>query len=173
MQFGVFTKRQIIRMADAELFAELAQGIEEGIVSTSPSSLTKLYQKYDESFFRDMDYGNAISEAIEFISAEMGELRNTYMMKPYALHSLVFSLMYNAGRVPALNYEDEFPEPRGRFAVNASAAQLCLLELAQAHETKDTSERFAEYVWGCSGGTNRANRRAARVKAILRCLQRS
>ncbi len=58
----------------------------------------------------------------------------------------------------------------GNFAANPSSAAERLLTLAQAHEAKELEGPFGKYVWGASAGTNRINRRLARVSAILRAL---
>jgi len=51
-EWGVFTTRQIVRMADAAFIADLVLALEEGIVSTSDKKLHSLYSKYDSSFPR-------------------------------------------------------------------------------------------------------------------------
>lgn len=167
--FGVFTSRQIVRMADAELIADCTLAIERGVVSTSPTDLTSIYKKYDDYSEHSGQYLLAIQDAIQFIATELEILRGTHMMKPYALHSLITSLVHCRRGIDAIS-ERLGTEPLGRYAVRAEQAASNLLALAQAHEAKEEEGPYATYVWGCAGGTNRAPRRTARVAAILRAL---
>lgn len=169
VEFGVFTSRQIVRMSDAELLTDCILAMERGIVSTSASDLRGLYKRYDDNFPAAADYRTCLEEAFQFIAAELGNLRKTFMMKPYALHSLVTALIHCRYGIPAIE-EQLYVPSIGQFAANGPQAAETLLALAQAHETKDSEGPYATYVWGCIGGTNRAPRRTARVAAILRAL---
>jgi hypothetical protein len=102
-------------------------------------------------------------------TSDLEGLRKTHMMKPYALHSLVTSLIHCKYGIEQIARNWNVP-PLGRFATNTPRAAENLLALAQAHEAKEEEGPFATYVWGCLGGTNRAPRRIARVAAILRAL---
>jgi hypothetical protein len=42
LNWGVLTSKQVVRMADAELIADVVLAIEEGIVSTSPAKLAAI-----------------------------------------------------------------------------------------------------------------------------------
>lgn len=169
VQFGVFTDRQILRMADADLLSDSVLAMERGVISTSEGDLRALYRRYDENFLDADDYALRLEETFQFIGGALEPLRNSHMMKPYALHSLVTGLIHCRFGIPAIAEAWEV-EPTGRFAVNAAAALEGLLALAQAHEAKEEDGPYATYVWGCLAGTNRAPRRTARVAAILRAL---
>jgi len=167
--FGVFTRRQIVRMADAELLAECILAVEKGIISTSSSNLKELYEKYDEDFQLISEYDNYLSTAIDFIISELEPLRNTYLMKPYALHSLITALIHCRYGIAEISNTLNI-EPIGVFTNNSQRARASLLELARAHETKELDGPHSDYVWGASGGTNRLPRRMARILAILNAL---
>ena len=91
------------------------------------------------------------------------------MMKPYALHSLVTSLIHCRYGINEITRQWQVPAT-GKFAIDPVQAADTLLALAQAHEAREEEGPCATYVWGCLGGTNRAPRRTARVAAILRAL---
>lgn len=169
IEFGVFTQRQIVRMADAELISECVLSIERGIISTSASDLTKLYKAYDETFQNAADYYSVLRSTFDFIIAELGELRNTHMMKPYALHSLVTALIHAQFGIEQI--KDEFGVQRpAHFVPNRQQAVNNLLALAQAHEAKEVDGDYNRYVWGCEAAVNRAPRRYARTMSILKAL---
>ncbi|WP_281820880.1 DUF262 domain-containing protein [Sphingobium sp. BS19] len=168
-EYGVFTPRQIVRMSDAELVSDCVLAIEEGIVSTSDKALSGLYQRYDEDYPEIDTHRRYIVSAVEYIIAEFGKLRGTHMMKPYALHSLITAMIHAKYGIPPIA-EMTQTHSIGNFAANPSSAAERLLTLAQAHEAKELEGPFGKYVWGASAGTNRINRRLARVSAILRAL---
>ncbi|RYF49464.1 MAG: DUF262 domain-containing protein [Cytophagaceae bacterium] len=168
-EYGVFTARQIVRMSDAELVADCILAIESGITSTSEKDLSDLYNKYDELYLNSDQHRLYISSSIEFIINNFSNLRNTYMMKPYALHSLITALMHARYGIPAVEAILQAGSI-GTFASNSQDAAGRLLALAQAHEAKEIGGPYGKYAWGASAGTNRVNRRIARVAAIARAL---
>lgn len=166
VEFGVFTDRQIVRMADAELISECVLAMERGIISTSSTDLTKLYRSHDESFPEAGEYSGKLRETFSFISGTLGDLRGTHMMKPYALHSLVTALIIARWGIQAV-HDDFDVEPIGSFVFDGNAARHNLMALAQAHEAKELDGKYGQYVWGCNAATNRSPRREARVMSIL------
>ena len=169
IEFGVFKERQILRMADAAFIADCILAIERGIVSTNASDLNKLYRMYDEEFDESNQYTHIISETFKFIMENFADLRNTHMMKPYALHSLFTALVHARFGIDAIK-NDIGMESIGIFATDARRAEEQLMEMAQAHEAKEEEGAFAKYVWGCMSTTDRKVRRTARVKSILNAL---
>jgi len=168
-EYQVFTSRQIVRMADAELLTDCVLALERGIVSTSPSDLRSVYKNHDDSYNDAPAVAAQIKDAVHFISVELGELRGSHLMKPYALHSLIVALIHARHRIPSMENQisGDFSH---RYCVNSEQAAANLVELAEAHEAKEVDGPHARYVWGCLGGTNRSGRRAARVTAILSAL---
>ncbi|QFT62723.1 hypothetical protein FIU91_07265 [Roseivivax sp. THAF30] len=169
VEYGVFSNRQIVRMSDAAFISDCIVAMEKGIVSASPKDLTALYRKYDVEFDPAAEYHKKITEAFNFISENLATLRKTFMMKPYALHSLITALIHSRYGIPSITEEWDAPSI-GRFATNPHEAERMLLELAQAHEAKEEEGIHGRYVWGCLSTTDRKIRRTARVAAILRVL---
>lgn len=169
VEFGVFTNRQIVRMLDAELLTDCVLAIERGVVSTSPIDLRSLYKNYDDDFPQSERYHELIEDVFRYIIENFGDLRQTHMMKPYALHSLVTAMIHCKYGIETIEREWNVA-PLGQFAYDPQQAAENLLALAQVHEAKEVDGPFATYVWGCLAGTNRAPRRTARIAAILRAL---
>ncbi len=89
VSFGIFTEKQIIRMLDAEFLCEIVIAMEEGIVSSTPKSLNDIYKKYDVNFERRDAIFLTIRDVFEFIWTELEPLRNSFMMKPYAVQVML------------------------------------------------------------------------------------
>ncbi len=167
VEFGVFTTKQITRMGDASLIADWILALERGVISTSASDLNALYKKYDEDFENAALYREIILSTIDYITENLGELRRSHMMKPYALHSLFTALVHNRYGIAAIEREWKV-WPIGDFADSNVPVASVLGEMAAAHEGKDTEGPHKKYVWGCLSTTDRRPRRTARVAAILR-----
>ena len=170
LEFGVFTRRQIVRMADAELLTDCILAMENGIVNTTPTLLENIYQIYDGEFREEEEVVERFREVFHFISEHFFELRKSHMMKPYSLYSLITAMVHSRYGIPALCEQLKIESKTGKFCEDPEDASSLLLALAQAHEAKESEGPDARYVWGCLGGTNRATRRTARIEAIFNAL---
>ena len=170
VEFGIFTNRQIVRMADAELLSEMILALEQGVVSSSEKILFNLYKKYDVNFDQESAYRTRIKEFFEYLVSHFGELRNSFLMKPYVVHSLFCACMHNKYGLEGVNKKIGL-DPIGSLGKDVEKALISLQTLSMAHEGKDLEGEFGEYVWGCSGGTNREPRRVARVKYLALALR--
>ena len=81
-EFGIFTNRQTVRMADAELIAELVLAFERGITSSNNTALSGVYKMYDIEFPQEELYSGQIAEAFDFVLNYLGGERGTHLMKP-------------------------------------------------------------------------------------------
>ncbi|MCX5689573.1 MAG: DUF262 domain-containing protein [Planctomycetota bacterium] len=171
-QFGVFTNRQMVRMADQELLAETYAFTKQGVFSSSPKLLRNLYKSGDVEFVDGSAFALQVDEAVKFVAQRFPLLRQTFMMKPYAFYTLLCALIFNRYGIEAgaLGLEDR-RESQGAFAGNPHHAETRLLALASAHESKETAGLYQEYVTGCAGGTNRSIQRTLRLKHVLAALQ--
>ena len=170
IEHGIFTNRQVVRMADSELLAEMILSIEKGIVSSSNKVLSGLYARYDKQFREEKAYFSLIDEAFDFIISELAELRRTHLMKPYVIHALFCALIHNKHGLPGVS-EKIGLQPIGQLTGDLQTAVQSLEALSGAHETRATEGEFSEYVWSCSGGTNREARRVIRVKYLCKALR--
>jgi hypothetical protein len=169
LEFNVFTSRQQVRMADAEFIAECVQAFQSGIVSSSPKSLDALYKNFDDDFPDSSNFRSYFLDAANFISSDLSQLRGSYMMKPYAIQSLIIALTHARFRLPSIDAQLEL-SPQPPLSRIRPDADERLMALASAHEAKESEGPAALYVWGCSGGTNRAGRRLGRLIPICSAL---
>ena len=169
LEYNVFTKRQMLRMADSEFLTECVLAMERGIISTGPRDLQSMYQKYDDRFNDAALYRDQIKFAIEYVRDHFFALRRSHMMKPYALLSLLTAIIHARYEIPALSQQVDI-DRTGSVSQDRNGASELLLALAEAHEAKDDSDAYAQYTWGCSAATNRAGRRLARILGGFRAL---
>lgn len=169
-EWKVLSSRSIVRMEDAEFFAEIVLAFRDGIRSSSNKQLRDLYGQYDEQFDEAAEWEGRIEEIFAFIQAELSPIQNSYMTKSYAFLSLITSLAHNKWGIPGFEEETGIA-PIGTFVLDAGMAVEAVLELASAHETKDTEGKHKDYVDACKGGSNRVKQRTVRVSSICIALR--
>lgn len=169
LEYNVFTKRQMLRMADAEFLSDCILAMERGIINTNPVDLQSIYKKYDDQFSSAEFYRERIRFAIEYVRDHFFALRKSHMMKPYALLSLLTAIIHARFEIPALSKQINIGRT-GNVSLDPNRASELLLALAEAHEAKDDSTEYARYTWGCSAATNRAGRRLARILGVFHAL---
>lgn len=100
---GIFTPKQILRMAEAEFISELLLAMEEGIRAGSKAVIDKCYKDYDDVFPHRKIHEKRFRETIDIIGGILGpdisqlEFRATRLF--YPLFCAVFHLKF---RLPKL-----------------------------------------------------------------------
>jgi hypothetical protein len=164
-EWEVLTARQIVRMGDAEFIADLTMAFEQGVVNTSKTNLQAMYRKYDDAFESAQQYEAKIAEVLSFIAESLSSLRGSYMTRPAAFFALCCALYHNKYGIP--RFMPEGAAPIGRFHTRPiDEVTRTLLNMAAAHETKDTAA-YPIYVKAMREGSNRATQRADRISQIL------
>ena len=168
--WGIFTTRQIVRMADAAFIADLVLALEDGVISTSDKKLHALYSKYDSSFPQAEEIELSLRNIFGVITQELSAIQGSYMTKPFALHALFCAIYHNMVGLKGFQ-EISNIHPIGKpLNCSPERASSNLLELAAAHESKDAS-RFPMYVEAMSAGSNRERQRIDRVIMLCRALR--
>ncbi len=171
-EFEVLTEKQIVRMADSELLADLTDILARGIKNRQPAAMTRLYKENDEDFEHEDDYEEKLTETLDFIRTELSELAGSFMMKSYAFYSLVAGLLHNRYGVPDDNEGNRLEyNSTGTFCSAKSKALKNLLTLAEAHEERDDDGDYADYVEACMSTTHRIAQRTTRTNWVLAALQ--
>ena len=170
VNFNILTNRQIVRMADAELIAEMVLSLEYGIISTSPKLLTDLYHRNDERFENETEYEGLIREFFDFVAQQLTDFKTSYLMKAYTIHTLFCACVHNKRGLIDPNSEIGV-EPIGRFYFDLDVARDQLRELSIAHESKDLDGAFKDYVLAVEGATTRKPSRLKRVQFLAKALR--
>jgi hypothetical protein len=169
VDWGILSSRQVIRMVDAELVADLALAVQEGVTSTSPKKLNDLYKTNDVSFPDRGLFNERVGETLAFVRSSMSFVQKTYLTKPHLFHSLVCALIQNKWGLPKSDASINLP-PIGAYWTSEPVARDHLVRLALAYEEKDLS-RYNEFVKACSEGGNRAPQRTTRIRWLCLALR--
>ncbi len=167
-EFELLTRKQLIRMADAEFITELALVLDRGITNKSESSLRAMYAHNDTDYPGASDARSRIGEFFEVLSGAFSPLRGTFIMKPYVLHSLFCAMVGKKYGFP--NSSEIGIEMVGSYYTKLTKTLENLSSLAYAHETQEVEGRYRNYVEACMSTTHRIAQRVARTRAIAEAL---
>lgn len=86
---GVFNRRDIIRMSDTKLYAEIIYTLLNGFVTTKAAQIDALYKRFNTTFDRESEFlaflGAGIDNAIPYVASGERELARGYMFQSLAL----------------------------------------------------------------------------------------
>lgn len=163
---GIFSEKQIIRMADTKLLAEVCDAFIHGITTTDKRILDKLYKVRDKEFLEEEEFGERLTTAIDELS-EWTDILGSNLTKPYIFYSLLLAVTHLRKTVDSLS--QEFPSPEiEEFDLNAVAANLSLL--SEALENPDEAGEFGAFVKACTSKTNVRDQRKTRFQWLCRAL---
>jgi hypothetical protein len=166
IKLGVFTEKQLSRMADSALFSDIVFTFSVGIKSASDASLDKFYSDNDSNFPAANEMDARLSTAMNVI---MGwpEIHNSALMKSYNFYTLVLAISH------ALNPRSELDEayPRtGPVKIDSNFSLPNLTSLSSALEDPPQFPSLSPFVQACSKATNRIEPRRIRFQWISRAL---
>jgi hypothetical protein len=163
---GIFTNKQLIRMVDFKLLAEIIDAYLHGITNSSKKRLGNLYESFDHEFpFRD-ETEKRISNAIEFI-IDLKEIHNGPLMKPYNIYSLILAINHVHSPIKTLNKLYMAPK---RYSFKRDKVVSNLSVLAEAVENGATTGRYKNFVLANMSKTNGALHRGRRFKWFCKAL---
>jgi len=167
VQMGLFSEKQLIRMADTKLLAEVCHAFEHGITTTNKTALDRLYSTHDETFPKEPDWATRLTEALDQLR-EWPALHGGPLMKPYLAYSLILGLTHI--RRPLGTLDSAFPLSRSqRFDEDTALKNLA--DLADALEDPDEApHKFRSFIQACTSKTNVAKQRETRFQWICRAI---
>jgi hypothetical protein len=164
---GVFTERQLSRMADTALFSEFLYALDNGIESASEPKIDKFYAQHEAAI--NAEWEPRVTTAMNRI-LDWQELHGSALMKPYIFYTLLLAITHALEPLPMLNPVFERPQA---IAIDKSIALANLSFLADTvaqpeHNVQNVAvHNFAQ---NCSKGTNRKQQREGRFEWLSRAL---
>ena len=163
------TEREVIRMADDKLLAEVIHALLNGVKTTTASLLNAMYRAYErKEIEEERKIERAIDDAFNQI-LEWSSLRMTPLVtRTHVFYSLLLAVI--AVKAQWSTLQTTIADAAGKqLHVNA---ERNLLELAEAVAASDPSE-FKDFVAASSEKTNTSDQRAMRVKWLAAALTQS
>jgi hypothetical protein len=163
VDMGLFTEKQIVRMNDTKLLAEIIHALLHGITTTNKRSLDALYRSRDAEFPETDQIRAQLEGALDMLMG-LHEIHNTRLMKPYAAYALVLAMVHAHHPVGQLA-DDERPggvgfQDRTQIVRNLSE----LLEALHAEDDERDAGPLTGFVRASSAMTNTAANRKTRFR---------
>lgn len=164
---GVFSEKQLSRMADAALFTEMVMAMQDGIQTASKAKLNAFYEIHEASFPNEAEMLRRISEAFSVLLT-WETIHGGNLMRPYNFYCLLPAITHCQHPLEKLNVV--FPtKPQPSFDKDIVLANFG--SLAAALDDGDDDGRFAQFVRAASSATNTKANRETRFKLICKALQ--
>lgn len=163
---GVFTEKQLVRMADTKLLAEVCDAMLHGIVTTNKKKLDHLYRDRDVKFPEESTLESQVVEGLNAILA-WDDLHKTSIMKPYELYALLLAVIHV--RHPVATLEHLYKSPK-QTKLKKSTAVGNLSSLADALADPENAGKLASFVDASSERTNVKEQREKRFRWMCKAL---
>jgi hypothetical protein len=163
---GVFTQKQLLRMADTKLLAEVCHAILYSIVSTNKRNLDALYRDRDVEFTEEEQFEKYINEAIRTI-VDWSEIHNTALMKPYQMYALLLAVIHVRRRIEVL--DNLFESPKAKLDRDTAVPNLLVLAAVVSDGPEDAGD-FEAFVEASAEKTNTRENRATRFEWMCKAL---
>jgi hypothetical protein len=163
---GVFSERQLSRMADAALLSEVVMAMTKGIETSSQRKIDAFYTEKDPEFIEEPDMTKRLDEAFSRILV-WEQLHNGNLMKPFHLYCLVPAISHCVRHLPSLV---SVYDPTTVKLLKDEALLANLGALAQALESPTPPKRLAAFVQASTAATNTKNHRETRFRFFCQAL---
>ena len=164
------SEREIVRMADRKLFAEIVHAMLNGVITTDSKKLNSLYRKYDTD---DIPEEDQIRQAIDSACSRIVGWRELCTTSLVQKSHIFYSLM-----LAVISVEKKFPRPLQEDVDCSSGvihpnAEQNLLVISDALDSEDETNHFRVFVKASSEKTNTKDQRSTRIKWLATALTQS
>jgi hypothetical protein len=167
LKLGTFSQKNLARMADSKLYAEIIHAVLNGIATTKKQQLDALYRENDKQFARATEVKERLDGAVDLLLAMEGIQRGP-LVKPHQTYSLVLALMHLAKPIASL--KPLFGNRRPR-RVDPATAEQALVPLAEALEAEPVPPSYRGFVKASTSKTNVKAQRERRFKTYCGALR--
>jgi hypothetical protein len=162
---GVFTEKQLVRMADAKLLTELCDAILNNIRTTNKKILDRLYQDKDTSFPEEKEFSRRLDEAVRQFAA-WTEVHRTSLMRSYVVYSLLLAISHV--QKPISHFQHIF-RSTGTSKLDEGRVVRNLAALGEALDSEEGT-KYREFRKACSSKTNVREQRIRRFRILCNAL---
>lgn len=158
LSLGLLSRRDLIRMTDLRLYAEIALTLDEGFITVKGPQLDKLYKKYNANFDAAPIYREKMTYGLEFFIANES-LHQDVLLRMHVFQSIVIAAI-------ASHFGADFEQQANELYAGTLAEvqrQNCTIEtLISALREPENYPTLNEFIVANSEATNTAEARATR-----------
>lgn len=164
---GVYGERQLTRMADAQLFAELVRAMSKGIATSQPSDLDDLYRRHEAEFEDQGAVKVRFDRSFDRLMS-WSDLHQGPLMRPYNFYSLFLAVSHSLEPVEALQEVYAIEEARD---LDDGQCLSNLALLADALDQPDEHPSFLDFITAATQATNVVTQRRIRFQWFCRAME--
>lgn len=164
---GILSEKQLARMADAKLFAEVTHAMLNGISTTSATVLKALYAEHDEEFGEEEVVRKRISGGVDAL-IELDDLHGGPLMKPYHVYALLLALIH--ARTPIAKLKESYVF-EGKKAQQQTVIENLTRLAGVLDDPENAPKRYLPFVEASEKSTNVGANRRTRFQWYCRALE--
>jgi hypothetical protein len=168
-KIGVFTERQLSRMADAALLSDIVFTLSQGIKHAADKNLDHFYAKNENDFPEEDALGARITDAMDRILG-WPDIHGSSLMKSYNFFTLVLAISHALAPIQQGNFNEIYPR-NAPLVIDPQYALPNLTQLAGAIDDPAAHPQLGEYIAACSKATTRFDPRRTRFIWLSRALE--
>jgi hypothetical protein len=147
---GLFSRRDLVRMADLKLYADILLGIDQGFMTVKGKQLDDLYKRYNSTFPHEEQYGSLLRNGLNAF-LEAVELHHASLLRAHMFQSVVLALI-------SLQEPERFPAladgPHAETVARISAKEVPLQPLLAALADPESYPELQDFTEASSRKTN-------------------
>lgn len=170
--YKILKSRNISRMEDAELIAELCIVLENGLGTKSQPEIEKFYKIYDDSVNERMEA--QLLETLEYMKNELHPILESELLISSTFHSIFAALAYNKWGNQLIKLTADIGntlQSERVFTHDLNLAIENIFELLGSLDEGADNIRSESFVKACRESTNNKHNRLTRTKWFIAALQ--
>lgn len=167
-RFGVMTVKQLARMQDIKLMAEITHALYHGITTTAAKQLNQLYDDHNKTFPQRDKFAERFKAAFSVV-LKLESIENTLLAKHYHFYCLILALMHTQEAIPTL--KSLAKGGRGLRKLKAIDENLGILaDVLEIDDLEEVNDDYQDFWSASTQTTNTAANRTVRFKAFMECV---
>lgn len=158
LTLGLLSRRDLIRMVDLRLYAEIALTLDEGFITVKGAQLDKLYKKYNASFDEEAFFEERIRYGIDFFLGHPA-LHQEVLLRMHVFQSVVLAAI-------AEKFDEQFEQQVNleyeRVLEEIKQQDFSIDTLVTSLQEPEDYPALTRFIKANSEGTNTAEAKAIR-----------
>lgn len=170
-KYKILTEREISRMDDDDMIAELCLMYYKGITSRKTSDIDNLYKDNDKEFLLKTELSLIITDTFNYIKNNLREVFERCNVERYNFYSLFGALMFNKYGFKSLDGIDDDIIRHDYFCNNIDVATESLIRLFTAASNKEFEDLdYVDFVKASRETTHSKKNRMTRFNYIYHAI---
>lgn len=149
-KIGLFSRRDLIRMSDLKVYAEIALALDTGFSTVKGKQLDDLYRKYNATFPREEEFERILTKGVDSFLGRT-DLHQDIFLRAHVFQSIVLALLAQSD---ASVLTKLVPTEHASTLQRVIDAKVPIEALAEALRDPESYPALEEFIDACSKKTN-------------------